>query len=37
MSKKEYNIYYTENVILAKQEIKTYDMNYQLALKTSEC
>lgn len=26
-----------ENVILEKQKIKTYDMNYQLALKTSEC
>lgn len=37
MSKIEYTIFYTENVILAKPEIKTYDMNYQLALKTSEC
>ena len=31
------NIEYLENVILAKQKIKTYDRYYQLALKTSEC
>jgi len=35
--KTEYTKAYTENVILAKWKIKTYDRYYQLALKTSEC